>query len=81
MKENHMDSELKDTTASEETVAKRFPKYKTGLCFSERDLHLEDIADQIVELLADGGVSHTEWGQVLAFVNKAIGGQCIQALN
>ena len=64
-------------TVSEETAVKRFPKYKAGLCFSERDLHLEDIADRIVELLAEGGVSHTEWRQVFAFINKAIGEQCI----
>lgn len=75
-----MNNELKNTTVSEETAVKRLPKYKAGLCFSERDLQLEDIADQIVELLAEGGVSHTEWRQVFAFINKAIGEQCIQTL-
>lgn len=71
----------KNKTASVEAAAKRFSKYKTGLYFTERDLHLEDIADQIVGLLADSGVSHAEWEQVFSLVNKAIGEQRIQTLN
>lgn len=76
-----MENKSNNTTASAEAVEKRWPKYKAGWYFTERDLYLEDIADQIVGLLADSGVSHTEWEQVSTYVHKAIRQQKIQCLD
>lgn len=73
-----MDNKLNHTTTFEETAEKRLPKYKASWYFTERDLYLEDIADQIVGLLADNGVSHVEWEQVSAYVRKAIEQQKIK---